>query len=98
MFAMLFIKYYKSPEFCFWFQRQLKYSEAKMKALKARNEYLLCIEAANAAIHKYYVEDIPDLIDVRTLCIFNKEGILPMKTVLWNQRSMSTLGLAIGGL
>ncbi len=35
-----------------------------MKALKARNEYLLCLDAANAAIHKYYVEDLPDLIDV----------------------------------
>lgn len=41
-----------------------KYSECKLKALKARNEYLLCIDAANAAVHKYYVDDLPDLIDV----------------------------------
>lgn len=45
-------------------QRQAKYSENKLKALKSRNEYLLCLDAANAAVHKYFVEDVPDLIDV----------------------------------
>jgi SLIT-ROBO Rho GTPase activating protein len=45
-------------------QRQAKYDENKKKALKSRNEYLLCLDAANAAVHKYYVDDIPDLIDV----------------------------------
>ena len=46
-------------------QRQVKYTENKLKALKSRNEYLLCLDAANAAVHKYFVDDIPDLIDVR---------------------------------
>ena len=45
-------------------QKQVKYTENKLKALKARNEYLLSLEAANAAVHKYFADDLPDLIDV----------------------------------
>ncbi|ELU00651.1 hypothetical protein CAPTEDRAFT_225880 [Capitella teleta] len=44
-------------------KRQAKYDENKKKALKSRNEYLLCLDAANAAVHKYFVDDVPDLID-----------------------------------
>ncbi|KAK5639424.1 hypothetical protein RI129_011916 [Pyrocoelia pectoralis] len=40
-----------------------KYTDAKVKALKARNEYLLCLEASNTTIHKYFVDDLSDLID-----------------------------------
>ena len=50
-------------------QRQAKYTKNKLKALRARNDYLLCVEAANAAVNKYFVEDLPDLIDVSlTFC------------------------------
>lgn len=49
----------------FVLQKQNKYSENKLKALKARNDYLLCIESANAAVGKYFSDDISDLIDVR---------------------------------
>jgi SLIT-ROBO Rho GTPase activating protein len=45
-------------------QRKNKYNDAKLKALKARNEYVLCLEAANTTIHKYFVDDLSDLIDV----------------------------------
>ena len=51
----------------FWFclhQRKAKYSENKLKALKARNEYLLTLEATNASVFKYYIHDLPDIIDV----------------------------------
>ncbi|XP_029634547.1 SLIT-ROBO Rho GTPase-activating protein 3 isoform X3 [Octopus sinensis] len=44
-------------------KRKHKYNENKLKALKARNDYLLCIESANAAINKYYSDDITDLMD-----------------------------------
>ena len=44
----------------------MKFQENKLKALKARNEYLLCIDVANAAIKKYYTEDSQDIIDVST--------------------------------
>lgn len=44
-------------------QRKNKYFDAKLKALKARNEYVLCLEASNATVHKYFVEDVSDLID-----------------------------------
>jgi len=35
-----------------------------MKALKARNEYLLAIDGANVALQKYFNEDLPLLIEV----------------------------------
>ncbi|KAF5285233.1 hypothetical protein FQR65_LT13297 [Abscondita terminalis] len=44
-------------------KRKNKYTDAKLKALKARNEYLLCLEASNTTIHKYFVDDLSDLID-----------------------------------
>lgn len=49
---------------CFYFQRKNKYTDSKLKALKARNEYILCLEASNTTIHKYFVDDLSDLIDV----------------------------------
>ena len=36
----------------------------KLKALHARNEYLINIEVANAAINKYFSDDVSDLMDV----------------------------------
>lgn len=45
-------------------KRRSKYTDAKVKALKARNEYLLCLETSNTTIHKYFVDDLSDLIDV----------------------------------
>ncbi|KAK9758819.1 Variant SH3 domain [Popillia japonica] len=44
-------------------KRKSKYTDAKLKALKARNEYILCLEASNTTIHKYFVDDLSDLID-----------------------------------
>ncbi|EFA11413.2 SLIT-ROBO Rho GTPase-activating protein 1-like Protein [Tribolium castaneum] len=44
-------------------KRKNKYTDAKLKALKARNEYILCLEASNTTIHKYFVDDLSDLID-----------------------------------
>ncbi|KAG7177917.1 SLIT-ROBO Rho GTPase-activating protein 2B-like, partial [Homarus americanus] len=40
-----------------------KYMDAKLKALKARNEYILSMDSANAAIHKNSVEDLSDIVD-----------------------------------
>lgn len=50
-------------------QRQAKYSENKLKCTKARNDYLLNLAATNAAISKYYIHDVSDLIDVSKLGI-----------------------------
>ncbi|XP_031414502.1 SLIT-ROBO Rho GTPase-activating protein 1b isoform X2 [Clupea harengus] len=44
-------------------KRQAKYSENKLKVMKARNEYLLTLEATNSALFKYYVNDLSHLID-----------------------------------
>ncbi|EDL39708.1 mCG131000, isoform CRA_a [Mus musculus] len=44
-------------------KRQAKYTENKLKAIKARNEYLLALEATNASVFKYYIHDLSDIID-----------------------------------
>uniref|UniRef100_A0A8C2EDK0 SLIT-ROBO Rho GTPase activating protein 2 n=1 Tax=Cyprinus carpio TaxID=7962 RepID=A0A8C2EDK0_CYPCA len=44
-------------------KRQTKYTENKLKANKARNEYLLALEATNSCVFKYYIHDLSDLID-----------------------------------
>uniref|UniRef100_A0A8C3BD98 SLIT-ROBO Rho GTPase activating protein 3 n=1 Tax=Cairina moschata TaxID=8855 RepID=A0A8C3BD98_CAIMO len=44
-------------------KRQAKYSENKLKCTKARNDYLLNLAATNAAVSKYYIHDVSDLID-----------------------------------
>uniref|UniRef100_A0A8C7XAA3 SLIT-ROBO Rho GTPase-activating protein 1 n=1 Tax=Oryzias sinensis TaxID=183150 RepID=A0A8C7XAA3_9TELE len=44
-------------------KRQAKYLENKLKSIKARNEYLLTLEATNSSVFKYYIHDLPDLID-----------------------------------
>ncbi|XP_048355453.1 SLIT-ROBO Rho GTPase-activating protein 1 isoform X4 [Sphaerodactylus townsendi] len=44
-------------------KRQAKYYENKLKSIKARNEYLLTLEATNASVFKYYIHDLSDLID-----------------------------------
>ncbi|XP_026806508.1 SLIT-ROBO Rho GTPase-activating protein 1-like isoform X2 [Rhopalosiphum maidis] len=44
-------------------KRKNKYFDAKLKALKARNEYILCLEATNSTVHKYFVDDLSDLMD-----------------------------------
>ena len=38
-------------------------STSYSNCIQARNEYLLCMDAANASLHKYYVDDLSDLID-----------------------------------
>ncbi|VIO86567.1 Uncharacterized protein BM_BM3323 [Brugia malayi] len=48
-------------------KRLEKYNAIKLKCLKARNEYLLCVQAANAALHKYFADDLSDLIDCMDL-------------------------------
>jgi SLIT-ROBO Rho GTPase activating protein len=44
-------------------KRLQKYTETKVKAFKARNEYILSIDSANACINKFCKEDVGDLVD-----------------------------------
>jgi SLIT-ROBO Rho GTPase activating protein len=46
-----------------YLKRKQKHDDARLNATKARNEYLLCMDAANASIQKYFVDDLSDLID-----------------------------------
>lgn len=53
----------------------------RLKATKARNEYMLCMDSANASIRKYFVDDLFDLIDVSRITIrrpgyYNRIGII----------------------
>jgi len=52
-------------------QKHVKYLESRLKAVKARNEYILCIEAANAAMQKYFNDDMHDLINVCVLAFLS---------------------------
>ena len=52
-------------------KRKNKYDEARIKATRARNEYLLCMDAANSSIQKYFVDDLSDLIDVSLVDLLN---------------------------
>lgn len=45
-------------------QRQSKVQETQLKCTKARNDYLFNLEAANASMNKYFLEDLSALIDV----------------------------------
>uniref|UniRef100_A0AAR2L137 SLIT-ROBO Rho GTPase-activating protein 2 n=1 Tax=Pygocentrus nattereri TaxID=42514 RepID=A0AAR2L137_PYGNA len=49
-------------------KRQAKYTENRLKAIKARNEYLLALEATNCSVFKYYIHDLSDLIDMGHMC------------------------------
>uniref|UniRef100_A0A8L0DVT9 SLIT-ROBO Rho GTPase-activating protein 2 n=1 Tax=Oncorhynchus mykiss TaxID=8022 RepID=A0A8L0DVT9_ONCMY len=49
-------------------KRQAKYTENKLKAIKARNEYLLALEATNSCVFKYYIHDLSDIIDMGLVC------------------------------
>ncbi|XP_069039442.1 SLIT-ROBO Rho GTPase-activating protein 3 isoform X2 [Lepisosteus oculatus] len=44
-------------------KRLVKLQEAQLKCTKARNDYLLNLAAANAAMNKYYLQDVCTLID-----------------------------------
>ncbi|RUS79935.1 hypothetical protein EGW08_012279, partial [Elysia chlorotica] len=55
-------------------KKHQKYTDNKAKALKARNDYLLCIDAANSAIGKYFSDDISDLMDCMDFGYHNSVG------------------------
>lgn len=48
-------------------QRHGRFQETQLKCTKARNDYLLNLAASNAAMNKYYLQDVSTLIDVRTV-------------------------------
>ncbi|XP_050663603.1 rho GTPase-activating protein 4-like isoform X2 [Leptidea sinapis] len=43
-------------------KRRARHSEARAKALRARAEYVLSLEAANATLQRYYLDDIADVM------------------------------------
>uniref|UniRef100_A0A8C2ZG33 SLIT-ROBO Rho GTPase-activating protein 1 n=1 Tax=Cyclopterus lumpus TaxID=8103 RepID=A0A8C2ZG33_CYCLU len=74
-------------------KRQAKYSENKLKSIKARNEYLLTLEASNSSVFKYYIHDLSDLIDVCQISVqppVNGELILRFQQL---QSRLATLNI-----
>lgn len=52
---------------CMHTQRHGRVQETQLKCTKARNDYLLNLAGANAAMNKYYLQDVSTLIDVRNM-------------------------------
>ena len=86
-----------------YLKRKQKHDDARLNATKARNEYLLCMDAANASIQKYFVDDLSDLIDcmdfgfhqVRSLIIFfrfeiSRQNSIP-RAIFKNSRQMTAV-------
>ncbi|XP_072512533.1 rho GTPase-activating protein 4a isoform X2 [Salminus brasiliensis] len=48
-------------------KRQCKVQEIQLKCTKARNDYLLNLEAANASMNKYYLHDLSAIFDCSDL-------------------------------
>ncbi|KAM9785543.1 rho GTPase-activating protein 4-like [Neosynchiropus ocellatus] len=48
-------------------KRQGKVQDIHLKVSKARNDYLLNLAAANASVHKYYLQDVAALVDCADL-------------------------------
>ncbi|XP_033218057.1 SLIT-ROBO Rho GTPase-activating protein 1-like isoform X2 [Belonocnema kinseyi] len=86
-------------------KRKSKYTEAKLKALKARNDYILCLEASNTTIHKYFVDDLSDLIDCMDFGFHNciaRALLMHCSAEEGKQRSLQSgaeqLAACVGGL
>lgn len=47
---------------CVHSQRRARHGTARAGALRARAEYVLSLEAANATLQRYYLDDIADII------------------------------------
>ncbi|XP_039264984.2 SLIT-ROBO Rho GTPase-activating protein 1-like isoform X3 [Styela clava] len=47
-------------------KRSQKFSENKLKSIKARNEYLMQLEVTNTAIDKYYNTDLAAVLDAKS--------------------------------
>ncbi|KAJ8719276.1 hypothetical protein PYW08_011451 [Mythimna loreyi] len=43
-------------------KRRARHSSARVRALRARADYVLALEAANATLQRYYLDDIADII------------------------------------
>eukprot|EP00061_Rhincodon_typus_P013396 g39743.t1 len=56
-------------------KEKAKYTENKLKAMKARNEYILALEATNSSVFKYYIHDLNDLLDVSTFSVLSLSAL-----------------------
>jgi len=49
---------------CFFSQLKTRMDGCESKATESRNEYILCMSAANAHQVRYFTTDLPNLIEV----------------------------------
>ena len=71
-------------------KRNQKYEDARMKATKARNEYMLCMDSANASIQKYFADDLSDLIDVSGIAAAAVVVVIDVVLLLLMMKSLRT--------
>jgi len=61
--------------------RTVRHEDTHMQAIKSHNEYILSVEATNAALKKYYKDDISDLIDCMDLGFHHRlKNMLQMRS------------------
>ncbi|XP_045027410.1 SLIT-ROBO Rho GTPase-activating protein 1 isoform X2 [Daphnia magna] len=79
-------------------KRQAKYNDAHLKALKARNEYVLCMDAANSAVHKYFIDDLSDIIDCMDIGFHNCVGRALQVHVSAEENIRRSLQISVDGM
>ena len=86
-------------------KRKQQFDQARLNATKALNEYLLCMDAANSSIQKYFVDDLSDLIDCMDFgfhqslfraVMMHSSGLDQLRRSL--QQDMDGLGKSLAGL
>eukprot|EP00090_Calanus_glacialis_P007630 TRINITY_DN16073_c0_g1_i10.p1 TRINITY_DN16073_c0_g1~~TRINITY_DN16073_c0_g1_i10.p1 ORF type:complete len:884 (-),score=266.77 TRINITY_DN16073_c0_g1_i10:79-2730(-) len=85
--------------------RHIRHEDTYGLAIKSQLEYVLCTEAANAAIKKYYKDDLSDLMDCMDLGFHHLlTNVLKMRTsalenlIASKQEDMDVMAMALGSL
>jgi len=85
--------------------RHIRHEDTHDLAIKSQLEYVLCTEAANAAIKKYYKDDLSDLMDCMDLGFHHLlRNVLKMRTsaienlIASEQEDMDVMAMALGSL
>ncbi|XP_059352259.1 SLIT-ROBO Rho GTPase-activating protein 1-like isoform X3 [Daphnia carinata] len=79
-------------------KRRAKFNDAHLKALKARNEYVLCMDAANSAVHKYFIDDLSDIIDCMDIGFHNCVGRALQVHVSAEENIRRSLQISVDGM
>uniref|UniRef100_UPI00358E0B77 SLIT-ROBO Rho GTPase-activating protein 1-like isoform X2 n=1 Tax=Myxine glutinosa TaxID=7769 RepID=UPI00358E0B77 len=86
-------------------KRQVKFHDSKVKSIKARNEYILTLEAINASVKQHFVMDVSDIINCCDLgyhpgvaSVLSAFLLTAFGAQTSHQSSLGTLQEAVNGL